>query len=130
PSLMMLDGGSIGVEFAQIFRRFGCEVMVVEMAVDIIQKEDPEVIARVRQILRDEGIEIHTGWSAKSVRREGNQKIIRIENKNGESREVRVEQIFVASGRRGNTENLGLEAAGVKIDKSYVVANKYLATTA
>ncbi|HMC23667.1 MAG TPA: FAD-dependent oxidoreductase, partial [Thermoanaerobaculia bacterium] len=57
-------------------------------------------------------------------------KIVRIENKNGESREVRVEEIFVASGRRGNTENLGLEAAGVKIDKTYVAANKYLETTA
>ncbi|HEY8130929.1 MAG TPA: FAD-dependent oxidoreductase [Thermoanaerobaculia bacterium] len=129
-SLLVLGGGSIGIEFAQIFRRFGCQVVVVEMIDDIINKEDPEVIARVRQILQDEGIEIRTGWSAKSVRREGHQKIVRIESKNGESREVRVEEIFVASGRRGNTENLGLEAAGVKIEKTYVVANKYLETTA
>ena len=129
-SLLILGGGSIGIEFAQIFRRFGCEVVVVEMADDIINKEDPDVIAGVREILRDEGVEIHTGWAAKSVRREGNQKIVRIESRNGESREVRVEEIFVAAGRRGNTENLGLEAAGVKIDRTYVVANKYLETTA
>jgi pyruvate/2-oxoglutarate dehydrogenase complex dihydrolipoamide dehydrogenase (E3) component len=129
-SLLILGGGAIGIEFAQIFRRFGCEVVVVEMAGDCINKEDPDIIARVLQILRDEGIEINTGWAAKSARREGNQKIIRIENKNGESREVRVAEIFVASGRRGNTENLGLEAAGVKIDRTYVVANKYLQTSA
>ncbi len=129
-SLLILGGGSIGIEFAQILRRFGCDVMVVEMADDIINKEDPEVIARVRQILREEAIQIHTGWTAKSMRREGNQKIVRMENKNGETREVRVEEIFVASGRRGNTENLGLEAAGVKIERTYIVANKYLQTTA
>lgn len=129
-SLIILGGGYIGIEFAQVFRRFGCEVVVVEMGDDIIQKEDPDAISRVRQILRDEGIEIHSGWSAKSVRPEGNRKVMRIENKNGESRELRAEEIFVASGRRGNTEDLGLEAAGVKVEKSYVVANKYLETTA
>jgi len=129
-SLLILGGGSIGIEFAQIFRRLGCEVVIVEMADEIINKEDPEVIARVRQILREEGIEINTGWAAKSVRREGNQKIVRIESRNAESRELGVEEIFIASGRRGNTENFGFESAGVRIDRTYVVANKYLETTA
>src|SRR5438132_1700556 len=67
-SLLILGGGYIGVEFAQIFRRFGAEVVVVEMMDEIIHKEDPEVIARVRRILGEEGIEIHTGWAAKTVR--------------------------------------------------------------
>ena len=124
-SIVILGGGYIGIEFAQIFRRFGCEVTVVEMLDDIIHKEDPDAIAAVRQALRDEGVEIHTGWAAKSI----DQKVVRIENKNGESREVRAEAIFVASGRRGNTENLGLEVAGVKVEKSYVVVNKYLETS-
>jgi pyruvate/2-oxoglutarate dehydrogenase complex dihydrolipoamide dehydrogenase (E3) component len=128
-SLLILGGGYIGIEFAQIFRRFGSEVIVVEMLDDIVNKEDPDVIAAVRQILKDEGIEIHTGWAAKSVRREGHQKVIRIENKNGESREVRMDEIFVASGRRGNIENLGLETVGVKSERSFIVANKYLETT-
>src|SRR5437899_481770 len=66
-SLLILGGGYIGIEFAQIFRRLGCEVVVVEMLDDIIYKEDPEVIASVRQILREEGIEILTGWAVKSV---------------------------------------------------------------
>jgi pyruvate/2-oxoglutarate dehydrogenase complex dihydrolipoamide dehydrogenase (E3) component len=128
-SLLILGGGSIGIEFAQIFRRFGSEVVVVEMADDIIHKEDPDVIARVRQILRDEGVTIQTGWTVKSVRRDGNAKSARIENKNGETRELRVDEIFVASGRRGNTENLGLEDAGVRLNRTFVVANKYLQTT-
>ncbi|HEX9493075.1 MAG TPA: FAD-dependent oxidoreductase, partial [Thermoanaerobaculia bacterium] len=129
-SILILGGGSIGIEFAQMLRRFGAEIIVTEMVDDIVNKEDPDVIARVRQILREEGVEINTGWSAKSVRTEAGKKVVRIEDKNGESREVRIDEIFVASGRQGNTEDLGLEVAGVKTEKSYVVANKYLETTA
>jgi len=128
-SLLILGGGAIGIEFAQIFRRFGCEVTVVEMADEIINKEDADVIASVREILIAEGIVIHTGWAVKSVRSDGAKKIARIEKKSGESQEIAVDELFVASGRRGNTENMGLEDAGVKIERSYVVANKYLETT-
>ena len=99
------------------------------MGDNICNKEDPEVIARIRQILSDEEIEIHTGWSVKSVRREGNVKVARIENKNGESKELRVGEVFVASGRRGNIENLGLKEIGVKVDRTFVVADKYLQTS-
>src|SRR2546423_1492531 len=83
-------------------------VTVVEMLDEIVNKEDHDVIARVRQVLDDEGIELHTGWAVKSVRRDGAKKIARIEKKNGESRELAVDEIFVASGRRGNIESLGL----------------------
>jgi pyruvate/2-oxoglutarate dehydrogenase complex dihydrolipoamide dehydrogenase (E3) component len=124
-SVLMLGGGAIGVEFAQILARLGCKVTIIEMGDDIINKEDADVIAAVRQILREEGIEIHTGWSVKSV----DQKTARIENKNGESRELTADEIFVASGRRGNIENLGLEDVGVHVDRSYVVVNKYLETS-
>jgi pyruvate/2-oxoglutarate dehydrogenase complex dihydrolipoamide dehydrogenase (E3) component len=129
-SLLILGGGAIGVEFAQIFRRFGCEVVVVEMLDDIINKEDAEVIDAVRRMLLEDGIEIHTGWAAKSVRGEGGKKRVRIENKVGETREIAADEIFVASGRRGNTENLGLEIAGVKLNGSYVAVDKYLRTSA
>lgn len=129
-SLLMLGGGYIGIEFAQLFARFGSRVTVVEMLDEIINKEDAEVIARVRQILADEGIEIFTGWALKSVRGEGGKKVARVETKSGESRELGVDEIFVASGRRGNTESLGLEEAGVKVERSWVVTDKYLQTTA
>ena len=123
--LLILGGGYIGIEFAQLFARFGARVTVVEMMDEIIGKEDHEVIARVRQLLEGEGIEILTGWTVKSI----GEKTARIENKKGESRELAAEKIFVASGRRGNTENLGLEAAGVKVERSYVVADPFLQTS-
>ena len=128
-SVIVLGGGYIGIEFAQIFRRFGSQVTVVEMLDDIIIREDQEVIARIRQLLIDEGIEIRTGWTVKSVRRDGQESVARIENRAGASEELRAATIFIASGRRGNIENLGLEAAGVKTHRSYVVVDKYLQTS-
>jgi pyruvate/2-oxoglutarate dehydrogenase complex dihydrolipoamide dehydrogenase (E3) component len=97
------------------------------MADENIAKEDADVVAAVRAILRDEGVEIRTGWGAKSVRVERGKKVVRIETKNGESAELRVDEIFVASGRRGNTE--GFEKAGLRMNKSYVAVDKYLQTS-
>jgi pyruvate/2-oxoglutarate dehydrogenase complex dihydrolipoamide dehydrogenase (E3) component len=128
-SLLILGGGYIGIEFAQIFRRFGVDVTVVEMFDEIITKEDPEVIARVRQILGDEGIALRTGWTVKGVRKDGNRKHVAIENKAGELNELTVEEVFVSSGRRGNIEDLGLEEVGVKTNRSFVVVDKYLQTS-
>ena len=129
PSILILGGGYIGIEFAQMFARFGSQVTVVEMGDQIVKKEDAEIITRVRQVIEGEGIVLHTGWAVKSIRREGAKKVARIENKSGESREITVDEVFVASGRRGNTENLGLEVAGVKVERSWVVVDKYLQTT-
>src|SRR5207253_7549255 len=64
-----------------------------------------------------------------SVRVEDGKKVVLIETKSGQSAELRVDEVFVASGRRGNTEGLGLEALGVKMNKSYVAVDKYLQTS-
>ena len=129
-SILVLGGGYIGIEFAQMFARFGSRVTVVEMMDEIINKEDADVIARVREILTSEGIELLTGWSLKSARVDGTKKVARIEQKSGASREITVDELFVASGRRGNTENLGLEAAGVKVERSWIVVDRFLQTAA
>ena len=128
-SLLILGGGPIGVEFAQMFRRFGCDVTLIEMGDEIVHHEDRDVIARLRETLAAERITIRTGWAVESIRVASARKIARIENKRGESAEVSADEIFVASGRRGNIEDLGLETAGVKTDRSYVVADKYLQTS-
>jgi pyruvate/2-oxoglutarate dehydrogenase complex dihydrolipoamide dehydrogenase (E3) component len=105
-------------------------VTVVEMLDEIINKEDASVIVRVREILSSEGIELFTGWAVKSVHRDGDKKIARIEQKSGASREITIDEVFVASGRRGNTENLGLETAGVNVERSWIVTDRFLQTTA
>ena len=129
-SVLIFGGGYIGIEFAQIFARFGSRVTVVETREEIIGKEDKEIIARVRALLAGEGIEIITGATTQSVRREGPAKSARIVGPGGETREITVDEIFLAPGRRGNTENLGLEAAGVRVERSWIVVDRFLRTSA
>lgn len=124
-SILILGGGYIGIEFAQILARFGSRVTVVEMADEIINKEDAEIISGIREVLAGERIELYTGWAVKSV----NGGVVRIENQVGEVRELTVDRVFVASGRRGNVEDLGLEEIGVKVERSFVVADKFLQTS-
>jgi pyruvate/2-oxoglutarate dehydrogenase complex dihydrolipoamide dehydrogenase (E3) component len=129
-SLLILGGGYIGIEFAQMFARFGSRVTVVEMLDEIINKEDEDVITRVRDILSVEGVDLFTGWAVKRVRRDGEKKVATIQNKRGDMQDITVDEVFVASGRRGNTEDLGLDVAGVKVERSWVVVDKFLQTTA
>lgn len=124
-SVLVLGGGPIGIEFAQIFARFGSRVTVVEMLDEILTREDPDIITRVREILAGEKIELLTGWAVQSV----SSGTVRIENRLGESREIAVDRIFVASGRRGNTDGLGLEEAGVRVEKSWIVTDRFLQTS-
>lgn len=129
-SLIILGGGYIGIEFAQIFRRFGSEVTVVEMADEIISKEDADVIARVREILRNEGITLRTGWAVKAVQSRDGRKVATIADKAGASEEVMADEIFVASGRRGNSDGLGLEEIGVALGRgAFVTVDKHLQTS-
>ncbi|HEY2094766.1 MAG TPA: FAD-dependent oxidoreductase [Thermoanaerobaculia bacterium] len=123
-SILILGGGSIGIEFAQIFRRFGCEVTVVEAGDEIVNKEDHEVIAELRKTLTSEGITIRTKSKVTAVRVADGKKHV-----STGSDEIAAEEIFVASGRRGNTENLGLEALGVKMNRSYVAVDGSLQTS-
>lgn len=128
-SVIILGGGSIGIEFAQMFRRFGSRVTVVEMMDEILVHEDAAVVRFVRSLLAGEGVEIRSGWTATSVWREGGRKVLSIEAKDGRSELLAADEIFVASGRRGNTEELGLEALGMKMNRSYIAVDDYLQTS-
>lgn len=128
-SVIILGGGAIGIEFAQIFRRLGSSVTVVEKGESIIPREDDDVIAGVRAVLESEGVEIRTGWSALTASRSADESTVVIE-RDGTRETLRAEAIFVAAGRRGNIEELGLEDAGVATDRSYIKVDPFLRTTA
>ena len=128
-SILMIGGGAIGIEFAQIFRRLGSAVTVVEAEATILGREDADVIACIREVLSAEGVEIRTHHAVKSVRREGARKIVRIESRAGQVAEIGVDEIFVATGRRGNIEGLGLENIGVATERSYVKVDRFLQTS-
>lgn len=129
-TILVLGGGAIGIEFAQLFGRFGAKVTVVEAGDEILPREDASVVRRIREILTAEGVELVTGTSVEAVRREGSRRIATLREADGTRRDVVVDALFVAAGRRGNTEGLGLEDAGVAVERSYVVVDRFLQTTA
>lgn len=129
-SILIVGGGAIGIEFAQIFRRLGAKVTVVEMASSILGTEDSSVVERIGAVLSAEGVDVRTGWKVVAVRREGGSRAAEIEHTSGDTDQVLADEIFIASGRRGNIDDLGLETAGVRTRGSFIEVDRYLQTSA
>lgn len=127
--LVVLGGGAIGVEIGQSFRRFGSDVTIVETDERILKTEDREISEFVEANFRRENIEILTKTKAVTVRIENGKKFIGLEQ-NGKQFEIEADEILVATGRKPNLENLGLEKAGVEFDKNKIIADPFLRTTA
>ena len=115
-SMIVLGGRALALEFAQMFSRFGTKVCLLQRSETIIPTEEPELANLLMQYLRDEGIEICTKVTLKSIHQEGNEKTVKA-IVDGEDREFKAEQILMATGRRPNTSDIGLEKTGVKLGK-------------
>ena len=126
----MVNGNSyVGLEFAQMYRRFGSQVTVIEMAPRLIAREDEEVSATVRTILEDEGIAIRLNAECLSVARHGKGVSVRL-SCDDEPREVAGSHLLLAIGRIPNTDDLGLEKAGVKANaRGYIEVDDQLRTS-
>ena len=129
-SLVILGAGPIGLELGQVFQRLGTQVTVLEMADEILPREDPEIAARMRGLLAAEGIRFVTGRKATRVRTAGASKAVRHEGRDGEAAEIVADEILVATGKRPNVQELGLEAAGVEAGPGGVAVNETLRTSA
>jgi len=116
PHLIVVGGSYIGLEFAQIYRRFGSKVTVIEMARRLIAREDEDTSAAVADILNAEGIGIHVGVHGLKVAKRGKEIAVSLDSESGAS-EVVGTHILMAVGRCPNTDDLGLDKAGVATDK-------------
>ena len=114
--LLVVGGSYIGLEFAQMYRRFGSEVSVVEMAERLIHREDEDVSRVIQEILEGEGVRVRLGARCLAVERRGDSVAIRVECGSG-APELQGSHLLLAVGRRPNTDDLGLEAAGVATDE-------------
>jgi pyruvate/2-oxoglutarate dehydrogenase complex dihydrolipoamide dehydrogenase (E3) component len=131
--LLILGGGYVGLEFGQMFRRFGSRVTIVQRGPRLLGREDPDVADAVADILREDGIEILLQTDAIRAAQGADQEIeltVRPAGDAGE-RAVRGSHLLVAAGRTPNTERLNLDAAGVETDqRGYIRANERLETSA
>ncbi len=110
--LMVVGGGYVGIEFAQMYARFGSRVTLLGRNRQLAPGEEPELAQLLAEYLWEEGVEVHTDAPVLRVRQEGNEKVVtaRIE---GQERDFRGDALLIATGRVGNTDGLHLDAAGV-----------------
>jgi pyruvate/2-oxoglutarate dehydrogenase complex dihydrolipoamide dehydrogenase (E3) component len=113
--LIILGGSYVGLEFAQMYRRFGSEVTVIELGLRLIPREDEDVSQAVADFLKEEGVDVRLDTKVVGVDKQGSSIALKIESA-GKSSQVIGTHMLVAIGRRPNTDDLGLEKAGIAAD--------------
>ena len=129
PAHLIIVGGSyVGLEFGQMFRRFGSEVTIIEMGPRLVHREDEDVSAAIQEILEREGVHIRLNAKCIGFSRNGDEIIAHADCEEG-SKEVNGTHVLLAVGRRPNTDDLGLEKAGVAMDEhGYIQVDDQLRT--
>jgi len=130
-SLLVVGGGAVGLEFGQIFARFGSRVTIVDALDQIAPRSDTEAAKELQVALEEDGIEVVLGSFVKSVRRDGDEIVATLVPREGEgSREVQTANVLLASGRAPNIEALNVEKLGIETHKLGIVVDEHMRTTA
>ncbi len=123
-SLAIVGGGYIAVELAQLFQRLGTPVTLIQRSPQLLSGYEPEVQAEIENVLSGEGVDLRLGARVRGVRREGDGVVVALEDG-----EVRAEGLLLATGRTPNTDDIGLEEAGVTRDgRGFVGVDEHLRT--
>jgi pyruvate/2-oxoglutarate dehydrogenase complex dihydrolipoamide dehydrogenase (E3) component len=126
--LVILGGSYIGLEFGQMYRRFGSDVTIIQRNDRLIPREDEDVSLAIRSILEEEGIRVLTQAVVTGVERRDGNVAVKL-TASDEASEVVGSHLLVATGRRPNTDDLGLEQAGVALDdRGYIKVDSWLRT--
>jgi pyruvate/2-oxoglutarate dehydrogenase complex dihydrolipoamide dehydrogenase (E3) component len=126
--LIVVGGSYIGLEFGQMFRRFGSEITIIEMGPRLVRREDEDVSDAVKTILENEGILVHLEAECISFDKQGDEIIAGVDCAR-KLPEIRGSHVLIATGRRSNTDDLGLEKAGVAVDaRGYIQIDDQLRT--
>lgn len=127
-SIVIIGGGAVGLEFAEFFAPLGSRVTVLEMLPRVLPQEDEEISSAIQEYMDSEGIEIHTAARVVRVTRDGEEKVVVVETADG-TRTFAAAEILVATGRKPLTDGLGVQAAGVDVERGFVVKDSELRTS-
>ncbi len=124
--LLVIGGGPIGIEMAQAYQRLGSQVTVVDMAQQVLPKEDKDIAEALAAVLKKEGVDIRTGVT---VERFPDSRSVIIKNPGGQEESLAFDRVLVAAGRRLNIEDLDLEKAGIKFKNNRLMVDEYMRTS-
>ncbi len=129
PRMIVIGGGYIGLELGMVYAKFGTKVTVVEALPRVLASMDKDCVAVVERKLKKMGVEVMANTKAKSWEEKGDRAVLTVELADGKTATIDADKILLSIGRKPNSENLGLEAAGVAVDKrGFVVADDHLRT--
>jgi dihydrolipoamide dehydrogenase len=130
-SLLSIGAGAIGIEFASMYRSFGSEVTVVEALPRIVPNEDEEVSAELEKAFKRRGIKTMAGVKVDGLDTSGEKVQVSIVDSTGKQQQVAVDKVLVSIGIVPNTQGIGLEATGVKLDsRGFIETDSFLHTSA
>ena len=127
-SLIILGAGPIGIEMSQAFTRLGTQVTLVDMADQILPKEDKDMADTVKSVLEAEGVTFHLGTKIVGTKDLGSEREVFLEDANGKAFSITGETLLVALGRIANVDGLGLEEIGVEFDRRAIKVDNRLRT--
>ncbi|WP_206811124.1 dihydrolipoyl dehydrogenase [Paradesulfitobacterium ferrireducens] len=127
-SLVVIGGGVIGLEFANIYQTFGVKVTVIEMLPTLLGNIDEEIPKRMTPILKKAGLEIMTKTALKEIRRENHSFTVRVEDAKGTAKEITADKVLIAAGRKANLRGIDVEGLGLKTERGVIVVNSRMET--
>ncbi|HXJ01049.1 MAG TPA: dihydrolipoyl dehydrogenase [Micropepsaceae bacterium] len=127
-SLLVVGSGAIGIEFASFYRTLGAEVTVVEVLDRVLPVEDAEISAFAAKAFQKQGMVIKTSTTVEKLEKAANNVTATLKSKDGKTETLTVDRVILAVGIVGNVENIGLEQAGIKVEKTHVVVNPWCET--
>jgi pyruvate/2-oxoglutarate dehydrogenase complex dihydrolipoamide dehydrogenase (E3) component len=129
--LLVIGGGYVGLELSQAMRRFGSKVSLIERSEQLVAREDDDVSEALAGLFRDEGVEVFLNAKTKRVSGKSAESVQVVIEQNGVEKTLAGSHLLVATGRKPNTEGIGLELAGVEVtERAYIKVNERLETTA
>jgi dihydrolipoamide dehydrogenase len=129
-SIGIIGAGAIGMEFADVYNAFGSKVTVIEALEQVLPLEDEECSAVVAKVYRKRGIDMHVGARLEKADVGKDGVTLHVKGSDGKTHEIAVDVVLVAVGRAPIIEDIGLEKAGVKTDRGFIVVDDHLKTTA
>lgn len=129
-SVAIIGGGAIGVEFAEVYHSYGAEVTIVELLPRLVPLEDEEISAQLEQAFRRRGIDFMTSASVQRIDVGAGEAAVRLIDGEGAEVTLECDKVLAAVGIEGNVDGIGLDAAGVRCERGFIVVDDYMRTSA
>src|SRR5687768_13470163 len=128
PRMIVIGGGYIGLELGMVYAKFGTKVTVVEALPRLLNSMDKDCVAVVERKLKKMGVEVMLSTKAKSWEDKGDRAVLTVEMEGGKTATIDADKILMSIGRRPNSENLGLDTLGVKVERGFITVDDHLRT--